>query len=82
MRWPSVPKGTRSRPDGSTGDCGPHLHHASGTLGVPKVYETKLGIGTFSSKNTIAHDDVTEPATARKILRNFNGLPTRIELTL
>ena len=33
-------------------------------------------------KKTIAHDDVTQRATARKILKKIIDLATRIELTL
>ena len=35
----------------------------------------------FSLKKTMAHDDVTCGPTARKILRDINGLATLIELT-
>ena len=33
-------------------------------------------------KEMIAQDDVTQRATARKILKKINGLATRIELTV
>ena len=33
-------------------------------------------------KKTIAHDDVTHDAMARKILKKITDLTTRIELTL
>ena len=43
---------------------------------------TKGSRRKLNAKKTIAHDDVTHGAMARKILKKIIDLPTRIELTL
>ena len=42
---------------------------------------TKEGRRMLNSNKTVAHDNVTHGATARKILNKINGLATQIELT-
>ena len=48
-----------------------------------KVYRlTEVDASELNAKKTIAHDDVTHGATARKILKKNNDSATRIELIL
>ena len=44
-----------------------------------KVYRLRRSICKLNGKNTLARDDVTYRATARKILKKIIDLATRIE---